>query len=151
MPLERCKINGVSGWRWGKHGACYTGKDGKKRALKQGYAISPEKFKEEMAKSEVASATEVEEVLSEMEREGPDTEHFDNEFYDAVYAYSSKKERDALPEEDFAWPEERKFPIRNAEDVESAARLIGRAPKEKQAAIKKRIIQIAKRKGLPIS
>lgn len=49
MPLERCKKDGKSGWRWGSSGTCYTGKDGKKRALKQGVAVEgPAKFKKIM-------------------------------------------------------------------------------------------------------
>lgn len=46
MPLTRCTQDGKSGWRWGQQGHCYTGKDGKKNAIKQGIAIEgPEKFK----------------------------------------------------------------------------------------------------------
>jgi hypothetical protein len=35
MPLERC---GNNGWRYGKSGKCYTGKDAKKKAIRQGVA-----------------------------------------------------------------------------------------------------------------
>lgn len=50
MPLKRCKKEGKTGWRWGDRGACYTGKDAKKKAIKQGIAIEggPEKFKKVM-------------------------------------------------------------------------------------------------------
>jgi len=42
MPLKRCKKNG---WKWGDNGHCYTGKDAKKMAIKQGIAIEgPENF-----------------------------------------------------------------------------------------------------------
>lgn len=45
MPLKRCGENG-KGWKWGDSGKCYTGKDAKKNAIKQGLAISPEEFKQ---------------------------------------------------------------------------------------------------------
>lgn len=51
MPLKTCTKDGKSGWQWGDSGACYTGKDGKKKALMQGYAIDPKHFKEEVSKS----------------------------------------------------------------------------------------------------
>lgn len=73
-----------------------------------------------------------------------------NDYVDAVAAYMTKKERDKIPSSDFAWPEERKYPITDQAHLDSAVKLLGRAPKGKQAAIKKRIIQIAKRKGLKL-
>jgi hypothetical protein len=39
MPVEKCTINGKSGWRWGKSGKCYTGPGAKAKAAKQGRAI----------------------------------------------------------------------------------------------------------------
>ena len=45
MPLKRCSDNGKSGWKWGDQGKCYTGKEGKNQAIKQGISIEgPEKF-----------------------------------------------------------------------------------------------------------
>ena len=45
MPLQNCTDSGKSGWRWGKSGKCYTGPDGKKKAIQQGISIEgPEKF-----------------------------------------------------------------------------------------------------------
>jgi len=42
MPLNRC---GEEGWKWGSEGKCYTGKDAKQKAIRQGVAIEgPEKF-----------------------------------------------------------------------------------------------------------
>ena len=38
MPLEKCTENGKNGYRW-KGGKCYTSKDAKQKALKQGAAI----------------------------------------------------------------------------------------------------------------
>lgn len=44
MPLQRCRKNGVSGWKWGNSGACYVGSGAKKKAIKQGIAIEPNRF-----------------------------------------------------------------------------------------------------------
>jgi len=45
MPLKRCSNDGKSGYKWGDKGNCYTGKDAKKKAIRQGVAIEgPEKF-----------------------------------------------------------------------------------------------------------
>jgi hypothetical protein len=35
MPLKRC---GDNGWKYGDSGKCYTGKDAKKKAIRQGVA-----------------------------------------------------------------------------------------------------------------
>lgn len=63
-------------------------------------------------------------------------------------AANVKSERDKLPKEDFGDPERRLFPIVDQEDVDSAKRLIGKA--KDPEAVKKRIVGIAKRKGLTI-
>ena len=45
MPLKKCSEDKQSGWKWGDQGKCYTGPEGKKKAIKQGVAIEgPEKF-----------------------------------------------------------------------------------------------------------
>jgi len=45
MPIKKCSSDGQSGYKWGNEGKCYTGKDAKKQAIKQGIAIEgPEKF-----------------------------------------------------------------------------------------------------------
>ena len=45
MPVKKCSSDGESGYKWGNKGTCYTGKDAKKNAIKQGIAIEgPEKF-----------------------------------------------------------------------------------------------------------
>jgi hypothetical protein len=50
MPLKKCTKDGKKGWKWGDSGACYTGRDGKRKAIKQGIAIEgPDKFKKTMA------------------------------------------------------------------------------------------------------
>ena len=43
MPLKRCRKNNKMGWKWGDSGFCYTGKDAKKKALRQGRAIEASK------------------------------------------------------------------------------------------------------------
>lgn len=62
-------------------------------------------------------------------------------------AYISQKERDAVHNDDFAGPH-RSFPIRNSMDVEHAAKLVGHGANP--SAIKRKIIQIARRKGLSL-
>ena len=57
MPLKRCTSNGVSGWRWGTKGKCYTGPDAKKKAIKQGYAEDPKHFNKIMNKESKGSIT----------------------------------------------------------------------------------------------
>jgi hypothetical protein len=66
---------------------------------------------------------------------------------DAYKRYYSAKERREMPESDFAGPH-RSFPIRTQEDVDNAARLIGHA--KDPEAVKRRIIEIARRKGFKI-
>jgi hypothetical protein len=57
------------------------------------------------------------------------------------------KKRSDLNESDFAGPD-RTFPIMTAQDVKDAARLVGHAANP--AAVKRKIIAIAKRKGFPL-
>ena len=66
---------------------------------------------------------------------------------DPSLKYVPEHERDSIPAEDFAGPE-RTFPIRNQTDVRNAARLVGHAADPD--AVKRKIISIAKRKGLTI-
>lgn len=67
-----------------------------------------------------------------------------------AYESLTKAERDAIPLEDFAWPEERKYPIDTQDHLDSAATLIGHAPDAMQPKIKARAIRIAKRKGFTL-
>lgn len=39
MPIKQCKIDGKNGWKYGDEGTCYTGPDGKRKAIAQGIAI----------------------------------------------------------------------------------------------------------------
>lgn len=146
MPLMKCKKGGVSGWKYGPSGRCYPGPGGKKLAIKQGLAENDGKWADASATDEEVAA-----AAAEMMAEGADAfVVFASEFYEAVDAHISKKERDGLKAADFGWPEERKFPIRNQNDLDAAVKLIGRAPAGKQAAIKARIKKIAARKGLKL-
>lgn len=61
---------------------------------------------------------------------------------------STPKERRSMPLAAFGDPERRLFPILDQSDVDAAARLIGKA--QNPAAVKRRIIAIAKRKGFSI-
>lgn len=144
MPLERCVKNGVMGWRWGSQGACYAGEAGKKKALKQGFAEDPDHFKQEMAKSSLLSEKELSAFLFEQETK------FGNKFLDGAFAYVSQKERDKMPLEDFGDPENRGFPVKDEKHFKLAVRDLGREPAEKQEKIKKRLIEIARRKGYAI-
>lgn len=45
MPIKQCENSGRKGFKWGDEGVCYTGKDARKNALKQGVAIGWQKIK----------------------------------------------------------------------------------------------------------
>ena len=57
-------------------------------------------------------------------------------------------DRKEIPEDDFGDPKGKKFPIVVQKDVDDAAKLIGHA--KDPEAVKKRIIDIAKRKGFKL-
>jgi len=39
MPIKQCQINGKNGWKYGDEGTCYTGPEGKRKAISQAIAI----------------------------------------------------------------------------------------------------------------
>lgn len=39
MPIKQCTINGKDGWKYGDTGTCYSGPEGKKKAIAQAVAI----------------------------------------------------------------------------------------------------------------
>ena len=39
MPIQKCQRNKKKGWKFGKSGKCYTGKNAKEKAKRQGRAI----------------------------------------------------------------------------------------------------------------
>jgi len=45
MPIKQCTSKGKSGKKWGNKGFCYTGKDAKAKAKKQGQAIKASLYK----------------------------------------------------------------------------------------------------------
>lgn len=142
MPLQQC---GKNGWKWGDSGACYTGPEGKKNAIKQGMAIEgPKKAGDMLAKNNYISQFELGIALAEY-RAG----YHIPVYADKAIAYISQEERDKVHSDDFAGPH-RSFPIRDQHDVESAAKLIGHASPEDRETIKSKIKSIARRKGLKI-
>lgn len=40
MPIKKCVIDGKDGWKYGDTGKCYTGPDGKQKAIAQAIAIN---------------------------------------------------------------------------------------------------------------
>lgn len=45
MPVKKCSKGGKSGSKYGDSGKCYTGKDSKEKAKKQGQAIEISRHK----------------------------------------------------------------------------------------------------------
>lgn len=45
MPVKKCQNEGKSGMKYGDSGKCYTGKDAKQKAAKQGRAIEISRHK----------------------------------------------------------------------------------------------------------
>jgi len=50
MPFKKCERQNKKGYKWGNKGTCYTGKDAKKIALKQGRAIQAKKYGKKRSK-----------------------------------------------------------------------------------------------------
>lgn len=87
-------------------------------------------------------------MMTEEDKKACAKKSFPERMFEAIKSYISKKERDKIPKEDFGDPENEKFPIRNQNDLDSAAKLIGKAADPEK--VKQRIIKIAKRKGLTL-
>jgi hypothetical protein len=152
MPLKNM---GNGCYQWGDHGHKYCGPDAKKQAIKQGYAEGPDKFKKEMAQA-IASLTSSDLAFIKRLEQEPvkaDRDAFLKsvastiESMDISLAYIPEHERENIPEEDFAGGH-RSFPIRNQNDLDNAVHLIGHAPDPSK--VKKKIMEIARRKGLQI-
>lgn len=62
----------------------------------------------------------------------------------------TQEERDKLPASSFGWPSERKYPVTDQTSLDSAVKLIGKAPADKRDEIKRNLIKIAKRKKLTL-
>lgn len=67
MPLMKCTKDGKQGWRYGESGVCYTEKDGKMRAVKQGLAINNGKWSD--ASMDNLTKAELHEALQEYQNE----------------------------------------------------------------------------------
>ena len=52
MPLQRCTKNGQRGWKWGKSGTCYIGRNAKEKAIAQALAIGGGEFPEDNYKKD---------------------------------------------------------------------------------------------------
>lgn len=66
MPLKRCQDGGKDGWKWGDQGHCYTDKEAKQKAIKQGLVIEgPEKFAEIMKRESEKVKSDIEEYFDE--------------------------------------------------------------------------------------
>lgn len=51
MPIMRCTLNGLPGWKWGESGRCYTGEGAKEKAIKQGISVLVSEAKKSGAKT----------------------------------------------------------------------------------------------------
>ena len=59
MPLKKCTIDNKAGYKWGDAGKCYTGPEGKKKAIKQGVAVEgPEKFSQKALEQNIFLSTD---------------------------------------------------------------------------------------------
>lgn len=67
MPLKKCQSNGVDGYKWGDSGTCYTGKDARKKALKQGAAIEINKANIDYSQFKGCSTSEMFDVLTDLD------------------------------------------------------------------------------------
>ena len=72
MPLKKCSENEKNGWKWGDSGKCYTGRDSKKKAIKQGVVIEGPKRFQQMAScfEEPLSENDMESVVEALIDEG---------------------------------------------------------------------------------
>jgi hypothetical protein len=53
MPLKRCEVGGVRGWKYGDQGKCYTGPGSKDKALAQALAIGEGKLPKDFSGGDV--------------------------------------------------------------------------------------------------
>jgi len=146
MPLQRCKLGSKTGWRYGASGKCYLLKID---AIKQGLAENNGKWSNAETDKTLAGLDDSEanqlldDIIESFEREEED---FGNKFVDGAFAYLSKKQREKIPDEDFAGPN-RSFPCHDKRHYLAALKLVGRKPKSEQGKIRKKILEIGKRKG----
>ena len=74
MPLKKCTVEGKAGYQWGDTGKCYTGPEGKKKAIKQGVAVEgPEKFSQKAREHNIFLDTnDIKAVADSMYEQGYD-------------------------------------------------------------------------------
>ena len=137
----KCSKDGVSGWKFGASGHCYPGKEGKKKAIRQGLAEGNGKWPTDAAHEDEVTQAELNEALAEFKQEA---------LAEQINAYISKKERDKIPKEDFGDPENEAFPVQDQSHLDSAVKLLGKESPEKQKKIKERLKKIARRKNLKL-
>lgn len=150
MPLKKCTKDGKRGYSWGD-GPCIirsTPEEAKKTVIRMGIKIEgPEKFaqimKKEHSKGQWSSTdfSTAQQILFE------ESVIANIEDLDETKAYIPAEERNKIPDQDFGGPN-RTYPIRNQQDVENAAKLIGHADNPEE--VKRKIIEICKRKNLSI-
>ena len=89
MPLKKCTIDNKSGYKWGNEGKCYTGPEGKKKAIKQGLVIEgPEKFSQK-ALEEISDYEERDEVESHIYLNKRDIKTVTDWMYNEGYDYGN--------------------------------------------------------------
>lgn len=71
-------------------------------------------------------------------------------FVPATEAVLSEEERDALPNESFGLPDERKFPLNDRTHVVQAIRMFSHCPKSKQKELRKNIHKAIRKFGMDI-
>lgn len=155
MPILPCQRDNKKGYKWGEGGGCVVGPNAKKTVIRQAIKIEgPEKFKQIM-KSEGSDISDIEfnEILEEMITAG-EIDRYDyyanaslQDEEDFAVSYVSQKERDKMDSSSFGWPSARKFPVNDEAHFKAAVKLLGRAPKSKQAMIKRNLTRIARERG----
>ena len=89
MPLKRCTTDNKSGYKWGNEGKCYTGPEGKKKAIKQGLVIEgPAKFSQK-AVEEMSDYEERDEVEAHIYLNKQDIKTVTDWMYNEGYDYGN--------------------------------------------------------------
>jgi len=75
MPLKKCTVESKAGYQWGDTGKCYTGPEGKKKAIKQGVAVEgPEKFSQKAREHNIfLNDNDIKAVADSMYEQGYDS------------------------------------------------------------------------------
>jgi hypothetical protein len=80
MPLKRCSKDGKQGWKWGDSGHCYTGKDAKRQAIRQGWSYDKDEVKKSLSEGKIEedqqeklSQSDLINIANDLELNFPDT------------------------------------------------------------------------------